>query len=154
LEFKGVSDKQWESIEPLLPPPAREGRPRADDRMIVDAILYVLKTRCPWNHLPKKYGDDVTAWRRLKEWEDRGAWKRIMSVLVVRKYATGVSSLKSKTRVERRQSLSGSIAERRPRAQSRSMRVATNARRQDERKKPAPLLESVSTERLRARKRR
>lgn len=44
----------------------------------INAILYVLKTGMPWNDLPEEYGDDVTAWRRLRDWEELGVWKRIM----------------------------------------------------------------------------
>jgi transposase len=59
--------EQWEFVEPFLPPKAKEGRPRADDRQTVNAILYVLKTGIPWNDdLPDGYGDEVTAWRRLR----------------------------------------------------------------------------------------
>ena len=37
-----LTDEQWERIRPLLPPPARTGRPRADDRK--NGILHVLRT--------------------------------------------------------------------------------------------------------------
>jgi transposase len=60
----------------------REGKPRADDRRTVDAILYVLKTGIPWNDLPKEHGDDVTGWRRLRDWDEKGVWKSIMDALV------------------------------------------------------------------------
>ena len=82
MEFKELTDEQWEFIRPLLPPSAREGRPKADDRRTVDAILYVLTTGCRWMDLPKMYGDDVTAWRRLRDWEDRGVWKGMMEKVI------------------------------------------------------------------------
>ena len=85
----------WRFIEPLVPPPAEEGRPRADDRRTVDGILYVLKTGIPWNDLPKDYGDDVTAWRRLKEWEEKGVWKRIMDTLIAKGYSMDVVDMES-----------------------------------------------------------
>jgi transposase len=79
--FKEISDEQWEVVRAILPPTAKKGRPRADDRRIVNAILFVLKTRVPWNYLPKEYGDDSTANRRLKRWEKEGVWKRVMDRL-------------------------------------------------------------------------
>ncbi len=82
MKFRAVTDEQWERIQPLLPPHAREGKPRADDRRTIDAIMYVLKTGIPWNDLPEEYGDDSTANRRLIRWENEGVWKRIMDVLV------------------------------------------------------------------------
>ncbi len=72
-----LTDEQWERIRPLLPPPARTGRPRADDRKVLNGILYVLRTGCAWKEMPRKYGAYVTAWRRLKRWQEEGVWTRI-----------------------------------------------------------------------------
>lgn len=46
MEFRELSQEQWEFITPLLPPKARTGRPRADDRKTLNGILYVLTTGC------------------------------------------------------------------------------------------------------------
>ena len=72
-----LRDDQWHVIQPHLPPPARTGRPRADDRRTLEAILYVLLTGCRWQDLPHQYGAPVTAWRRLKTWEEQGVWAAI-----------------------------------------------------------------------------
>ena len=90
LKFSGMSDELWEFIQPLLPPRAKEGKPRADDRRTIDAILFVLKTGIPWNDLPEEYGDDVTAWRRLRDWDEKGVRKRIMDALISRGYSMDV----------------------------------------------------------------
>lgn len=82
MRFEKMTDGQWEYIKPYLPKSAWTGRPRADDRRTVDAILFVLKTGIPWNDLPKEYGDDVTAWRRLGRWERQGVWKSVMDALL------------------------------------------------------------------------
>jgi transposase len=75
-----LTDKQWAFIQPLLPPPARTGRPRADDRRTVDGILYVLITGCRWQDLPREFGAPTTVWRRLKHWGEAGIWERIWRV--------------------------------------------------------------------------
>jgi transposase len=50
-----IPDELWERIQPLLPPlkPHSLGchRPRVDDRRAMDAIFFVLRTRCQWNAL-------------------------------------------------------------------------------------------------------
>jgi transposase len=97
MRFKELSDEQWEFVEPLLPPKAEEGRPRADDRQTVNAILYVLKTGIPWNDLPESFGDDVTAWRRLRDWEKLGVWKRINDRLIKDGYSERKISVQSVT---------------------------------------------------------
>jgi transposase len=72
-----LTDRQWAFIQPLLPPPARTGRPRADDRRTIDAILSILITGCRWQDLPREYGAPTTAWRCLKHWGEVGIWERI-----------------------------------------------------------------------------
>ncbi len=78
MKFEELTDEEWELIEPLLPPPAPTGRPRADDRKTLNAILYVLTTGCKWMDLPREYGSYSTAWRRLKRWEEEEVWGRIL----------------------------------------------------------------------------
>jgi transposase len=77
-----LTDAQWNRIAPLLPPAARTGRPRADDRRTLDAILYVLYTGCRWNDLPREYGASSTAFRRLTQWQAGGVWERIRQTLL------------------------------------------------------------------------
>lgn len=72
-----LTDRQWAFIQPLLPSPARTGRPRADDRRTIEGILYILITGCRWQDLPSEYGAPTTAWRRLKRWGEEGIWERI-----------------------------------------------------------------------------
>jgi transposase len=72
-----LTDQQWAFIQPLLPPPARTGRPRADDRRTIEGVLYVLITGCRWHDLPCEYGAPTTVWRRLKRWGEDGVWERI-----------------------------------------------------------------------------
>ena len=72
-----LTDQQWAFFQPFLPPSARTGRPRADDRQTVEGILYVLITGCRWQHLPCEYGAPTTVWRRLKRWGEAGVWERI-----------------------------------------------------------------------------
>ena len=52
MEFCEFSDFEWEVIKPLLPPMSRVGRPRADDRRILNGILYVFTTGCRWMNMP------------------------------------------------------------------------------------------------------
>jgi transposase len=93
MEFKEISDEQWEFIRPLLPSPAKEGRPRADDRRTINAILYVLTTGCRWMDLPERYGPKSTAHDRLKDWEKKVVWKSILDALISRKYTRGELSI-------------------------------------------------------------
>jgi transposase len=41
MRFRELSDYEWGVIRPLLPPRSRVGWPRADDRIVLNGILYV-----------------------------------------------------------------------------------------------------------------
>jgi transposase len=78
-----LKDEQWRTLEHLLPPPRKgRGRPRADDRKTLNGILYVLRTGCRWQDVPREYGSPTTCWRRLKTWEEDGTWERIWRSLL------------------------------------------------------------------------
>lgn len=77
-----LTDAQWSLIQPLLPHVNRVGRPRADDRRTLDAILYVLRTGIAWRDLPRELGAPVTAWRRLKRWQVLGVWEYLWRVIL------------------------------------------------------------------------
>lgn len=82
-----VSDQLWARIVPLLPthrPNRRGGRPRVPDRAVLGGIIFVLRTGIPWEYLPQEMGcgSGVTCWRRLREWQQRGVWKRLHQVLL------------------------------------------------------------------------
>ncbi len=84
-----LDDELWEIIEPLLPPPKRRrkrypGRKPIGHRQALSAILFVLKTGLPWEHLPQElgWGSGMTAWRRLHAWQKKGVWKKIHAALL------------------------------------------------------------------------
>jgi transposase len=72
-----VTDAQWKRVADKMSRQGVMGRPRADDRRCLNAILYVLITGCRWNDLPKEYGHDSTAWRRLNRWARDGTLLRL-----------------------------------------------------------------------------
>ena len=74
-----LSDEEWALLEPLLPKSRKSAR--VDDRKIVNAIFYVLRTGMPWHDLPARYGPYTTAYNRFNRWSRRGIWKRVFDQL-------------------------------------------------------------------------
>jgi|SRR5687767_4043840 transposase len=84
-----VTDELWEIVEPLLPPEPpkpRGGRPRVPNRAALTGIVFVLKTGIPWEMLPKEMGcgSGSTCWRRLRDWQQAGVWRRLHRILLDR----------------------------------------------------------------------
>jgi transposase len=72
-----LSDEEWALLGPLLPKNRKSAR--VDDRRILNAIFYVLRTG--WRDLPERYGPYTTAYNRFNRWSRRGIWKRIFDEL-------------------------------------------------------------------------
>jgi putative transposase len=77
-----LTDKQWQLIEPLLPPPSRVGRPRAVcRRQVVNAILYVNRTGCQWRQLPHDFPKWRTVYDLFYVWRLQGVWEQVHNAL-------------------------------------------------------------------------
>lgn len=77
-----LTQAQWEQIHPLLPPqkPAK-GRPAGDYRLVMEGIVLVLRTGCPWRALPERFGPWQTVVGHYRRWRQEGRWARILPIL-------------------------------------------------------------------------
>ena len=79
-----LTDGEWAVIEPLLPVrnPRHGGRPlKYDRRLILNTILYVLRTGCAWRHVPHDLAPWDAAYRWFAAWSADGTWARVHQVL-------------------------------------------------------------------------
>ncbi len=67
------------------------GRKPFDDRLVLQGILFVLHTGIGWEHLPQElgFGCGMTAWRRLRAWQQAGVWERLHELLLAELHAAG-----------------------------------------------------------------
>ena len=83
-----VTDAQWQRIEPLLPVPRWRldgpGRPPRDRRQIVNGLLYLNKTGCPWALLPCCFGPWKTVYDYFRRWSRQGVWSQVLDRLIKR----------------------------------------------------------------------
>jgi transposase len=69
-------------IAPLIPgKPGDRGRYRANNREIIEAVLYVARAGCAWRDLPADFGNWNTTWRRFNRWCRTGVWERLFETL-------------------------------------------------------------------------
>jgi transposase len=77
-----ISDANWERIKDLLPGrPGQPGWTARDNRLFLDAVLWIAKTGAPWRDLPERFGNWNSVWRRFDRWAKKGTWQRVFEAL-------------------------------------------------------------------------
>src|SRR6185312_5043378 len=77
-----LTDKEWEVLEPLIPAVSPNATTETISRReIVNGILYVLRSGCPWRMLP----NDLPAWGTVyyyfRTWRNSGIWEQVLQSL-------------------------------------------------------------------------
>lgn len=82
LERLVLSDHQWDRIAAHI---IGDGRTRGssgrDNRMFVEAVLWIVRTGSPWRDLPDVFGAWNSAFRRFSRWSRKGIWWRIFEAM-------------------------------------------------------------------------
>jgi len=74
-----ISDEVWLRLKPhLLGSRGNPGRRGHDNRLFLNAVLWKLRTGCPWRDIPPQYGNWNSVWRRFKTWRDREEWAKLL----------------------------------------------------------------------------
>jgi transposase len=77
-----ISDEHWERIKASLPGQAGDpGVTAKDNRLFVDAVLWIARTGAPWRDLPARFGPWGSVWKRSDRWSAKGVWKRVFEAL-------------------------------------------------------------------------
>ena len=73
-----LSDAQWAKMEPLcLGRPGDPGRSGKDNRLFVEAVLWIARTGSPWRDLPSAFGHWNSVYTRFGDWVRADTWKRL-----------------------------------------------------------------------------
>jgi putative transposase len=77
-----IRDDQWERIEPLLPgKKADPGRTAADNRLFINAVIWIGRTGAPWRDLPERFGNWNSVFQRYNRWSKKGVWEHVFETL-------------------------------------------------------------------------
>lgn len=79
---KILRDDQYVRIESMLPGKACDvGVTAKDNRLFVEAVLWIARTGAPWRDLPRSFGAWNSVYKRFSRWSDRGVWHRVFKEL-------------------------------------------------------------------------
>jgi putative transposase len=77
-----ISDTDWKRIAGLLPGKKTDpGRTARDNRLFLDAVLWIGRTGSPWRDLPEEFGKWNSIYRRFSRWSKTGVWERVFAEL-------------------------------------------------------------------------
>src|SRR5438477_310371 len=76
-----LTDAQWEYLKPMLAKPKKLGRPPTDRRVVLNAILYVLKGGIAWRLLPQNFPAWKTVYHVFRAWSFDGTWAALNDAL-------------------------------------------------------------------------
>jgi hypothetical protein len=83
LGVPALTDEHWEQLRPFLPPQKPQtGRRAVDHRLVVEGMLWVVRSGSSWRELPERFGPWSTVFSRYQRWCKEGIWTRILQVLL------------------------------------------------------------------------
>jgi transposase len=79
---KMLRNDQWERIEDLLPGKASDpGVTAKDNRLFVEAVLWIARTGSPWRDLPPELGKWHNTYTRFSRWGKKGVWQHVFEAV-------------------------------------------------------------------------
>ncbi len=77
-----IKDEDWERIKDMLPgQPGDPGVTAKDNRLFLNAVLWIGKTGAPWRDLPERFGPWGSVWKRFDRWAKKGVWERVFEAM-------------------------------------------------------------------------
>ncbi|MBB2174295.1 IS5 family transposase [Gluconacetobacter asukensis] len=82
MSRRTLTDEQWSRIEGHLPGRlGTPGRGGVDNRLFVDAILWMAGNAARWRDLPDVFGKWTAVHARFRRWSHSGVWERLFHTL-------------------------------------------------------------------------
>ncbi|WP_018908120.1 transposase, partial [Salinispora arenicola] len=74
-----LSDVEWEALSRYLPSAVTGGRPRVDDRRILNGIVWKIRAGAAWRDVPARYGSWQSIYTRFRRWALDGTFERMLA---------------------------------------------------------------------------
>ena len=77
-----LRDDQWERIKDFLPGKASDsGVTAGNNRLFIEAVLWIARTGSPWRDLPASFGHWHRVYVRYNRWSHKGTWAKILAAV-------------------------------------------------------------------------
>lgn len=77
-----LNDVAWLRMAPhIIGDERTRGSSGGDNRMFVEAVLWIVRTGSPWRDLPEVFGSWNSTFRRFSRWSAKGVWHRIFAAM-------------------------------------------------------------------------
>ena len=77
-----LRDDQWERIKDVLPGNTTGcGVTAKDNRLCIEAVLWIARTGSPWRDLDPALGNWHATYTRFSRWGKEGVWQRIIAAI-------------------------------------------------------------------------
>ena len=77
-----LSEEQWERVMPLCAgKPGDPGRSGENNRLFLEAVLWIARTGAPWRDMPAAFGNWNSVFQRFRRWAVKGTFRRIFAIL-------------------------------------------------------------------------
>lgn len=74
-----LTNGEWERLEPLLPRGGGRGGRWSDHRVVINGVLFRVRTGVPWRDLPERFGPWETVYKRHRRWSADGTWELLLA---------------------------------------------------------------------------
>jgi transposase len=74
-----LTDAEWDSLSRYLPSAVTGGRPREDDRRVLNGVVWKIRSGAPWRDVPARYGSWKSIYTRFRRWALDGTFARMLA---------------------------------------------------------------------------
>lgn len=80
-----LTDTEWEQVKDLLPLEytGKKGKPSKDNRIMLNAMVWLARSGAPWRDLPERFGPWESVYTRFRKWLDDGILDNIFRVFAL-----------------------------------------------------------------------
>lgn len=79
---KILRNDQWDRVKQMLPGKSGDpGRTGEDNRLFLEAVLWIARSGAPWRDLPAEFGAWNSVYQRFARWSNNKVWQRVFAEL-------------------------------------------------------------------------